>query len=221
MDRMYTSFRQEPYGLQTGNPHPVGRLHTPCSSELEADRGVGQAVAIPMDGVVAQDFFFGRVAHDVVQAQAEQQQLVGSEVLPIGIACVQAVAGTLAPGAETLGRKRIEIFVQLDDPAGAHRAAQREGRVAADLAGKGGSQLVGDVVERRQLAALFQLGKPFAAPRIGVRQLERPALPGVVEVGLGAIAVAVARHDVLVPTGILDEGVGAQGHDVAACLVVG
>ena len=211
---------QEPYGLQTENPHPAGRLYTSCSSELEADRGVGQAVAIPVDGVVAQDLFFGRIAHDVVQAQAEQQQLVGSDVFPKGVACVQAVAGAFALGAEAVGRKRVEKFVQLDNPPRAHGTAQRKGRVAAYLAGKGGSQLVGDVVERRQLAAVFQPGKPFAAPRIGVGQLERPALPGVVEVGLGAIAVAVARHDVLVPSGIFDGGVGAQGHDVAACLVV-
>ena len=192
-----------------------------CLSELEADRGVGQAVTIPVDRVVAQDLFFGRIAHDVVQAQAEQQQLVGSEVFPKGVACVQAVTGVLALGAETVDRKRVEKFVQLDNPPRANGTAQREGGVAAYLAGEGGSQLVGNVVERRQLAAVFQLGEPFAAPRIGVGQLECPALPGVVEVGLGTIAVAVARHDVWVPSGIFDEGFGAQGHDVAARLVVG
>ena len=56
--------------LPAGYEFPAGRLLVFCSSELEADRGVGQAIAVPVDGVVAQHFFFGWIAHDVVQSQA-------------------------------------------------------------------------------------------------------------------------------------------------------
>lgn len=187
----------------------------------ETDTPVRHAVVGPVHGVEIEYLLFGRISHNIIEPYTQEQQFVVVETVFVAITGIDPVVerGPFLP--KLLDGIGVEgLFVDFEHLARPQQSAHREGGVGAQRVGDGSVQLVGNIVERRELAVGLQFVEPFAAAGIGVGELQQPVVPVVVEIAFDAVAVAVTGHDVVTPLGILDEGFGSQCHDVTTGLVV-